>query len=154
RLDVSAARAAPGVKLVLTGADVVAQGIGPIPTKTQPKPRAGTQYVEHGPPVLITDRARFVGDGVAWIVAETPEQAADAAALVEMDWDDLPVAVDCVAAMRTGAAQIWPDAPNNVCFEWELGDAAAVEAAFAKAEKIVELEVRNNRIVQSPMGTR
>jgi len=154
RLDVGAARAAPGVHLVLTGSDIAAQGIGPIPTKTQPKPKAGTHYREHGPPVLIADRARFVGDGVAWIVAETPELAADAAALVEMDWDDLPVAVDCVRAMQPGAPQIWPDTPSNVCFEWELGDAAAVEAAFAKAARIVALEVRNNRIVQSPMETR
>jgi aerobic carbon-monoxide dehydrogenase large subunit len=154
RLDVTAARAAPGVVQVLTGADIVAMGIGPIPTKTQPKPRAGTAYHEHGPPVLITDRARFVGDSVAWIVAETPEQALDAAALVEADWDDLPVALDCVQAMQPGAPQIWSDTPRNVCFEWELGDAAAVEAAFAKAARIVELEVRNNRIVQSPMETR
>jgi len=154
RLDVGAARAAPGVRQVLTGADIVALGIGPIPTKTQPKPRPGSSYHEHGPPVLIADRARFVGDGVAWIVADTPEQAADAAALIEADWDDLPVALDCVQAMAPDAPRIWPDAPNNICFEWELGDAAAVEAAFAKATRIVELEVRNNRIVQSPMETR
>jgi aerobic carbon-monoxide dehydrogenase large subunit len=154
RLDVGAARAAPGARLILTGKDLNAQGIKPIAVLAVPKPRAGSTYIEHGHPVLITDRACFVGDGVAWVVADTPEQAADAAAMIEVDWDVLPAAVDCAAAMQPGAAQLWPDAPNNICFEWELGDAKAVEVALAKAARVVHLEVRNNRIVQNPIETR
>jgi aerobic carbon-monoxide dehydrogenase large subunit len=154
KLDVAAARAAPGVRLVLIGKDLEAQGIGPLPVIAKVAPRAGGRYIEHAQPVLVVDRACFVGDGVAWIVADTPEQAADAATLIDADWDVLPAAVDCAAAMEPGAAQLWPDTPSNICFEWELGDAKAVEAALANAARVVHLEVRNNRIVQNPIETR
>jgi carbon-monoxide dehydrogenase large subunit len=154
KLDVGAARTAPGVRLVLTGADIASRGIAPIPSMVKPTPRPGSWFVEHGQPVLATDAARFVGDGVAWVVADTPEQAADAAALIEADWEVLPATVDCLAASRPGAPQLWPDTPNNICFEWQLGDEAAADAAFARAARVIELEVRNNRIVQNPIETR
>ena len=153
-IDASAAKAAPGVLAVFTGADLEADGIAPIPCLTVPKVKPGTAFIPKHQPLLAADRARFVGDAVAFVVAETPEQARDAAELIAVDYDPLPAIVGAAAAARPGAPLVWDDAPGNVSFDWELGDAAAVEAAFAGAARIVTLDLVNNRIVQNAMETR
>ncbi len=153
-IDTSAAEAAPGVLAVYTGADVAADGIGAIPCLTVPKVKPGTSFVPKHQPLLVADRARFVGDAVAFVVAETLNQARDAAELVEIDYEPLPAVAGAETAARPGAPLVWDDAPGNVSFDWETGDRAEVEAAFARATRIVTLDVVNNRVVQNAMETR
>ncbi len=154
-IDVTDAKAAPGVLLVLTGADVQADGLGPVPCISPPvNSRDGSPYTPTDRPALAIDTVRHVGDPVALIVAETLNQARDAAELIEIDYDELPTATDTVGATKSGAAQIWPAAANNVGFDWERGDQAATEAAFAKADRVVKLELVNNRVVVNSMEPR
>ena len=154
RLETAPAAAAPGVLAVFTGADLEAEGVPTIPTAHKFPAKAGTEIIEHGYPTLAHGVARYAGDGVAFVVAETDARARDAAELIEVDYEPLAVAIGCAEAAREGAPLVWPDAPNNLAFQWETGDAAATEDAFAKAAHTVALDVVNNRIVQSPMETR
>ncbi|MDP6707805.1 MAG: xanthine dehydrogenase family protein molybdopterin-binding subunit [Alphaproteobacteria bacterium] len=153
-LEVDEARAAPGVLAVVTGADLAADGIGGIPVLVAPEPKPGTAFHPHPQPALVTDRVRFVGDAVAFVVAESLAQARDAAELIAVDYETGEAATDCHDATLDGAAVVWPDAPRNLAFEWECGDAAATEAAFAKAAHAVSLRVVNNRVVLSAIETR
>src|ERR1700737_2658788 len=131
RVDATAARALPGVLAILTGADARADGLGAIPPAASFPGRGGTPLASAPIPPLAVDRVRYVGEAVAIAVAETPAQAADAAAAVVVDLDPLPAASDVAGALAPGAPAIWPDAPGNVAFDWADGDAAAVDAAFA-----------------------
>ncbi|HJO73458.1 MAG TPA: xanthine dehydrogenase family protein molybdopterin-binding subunit [Rhodospirillales bacterium] len=154
RLDAAAAMAAHGVLAVLTGADIEAEGVRTIPTAHTFPAKAGTEIVEHGYPTLAHEVARYAGDGVAFVVAETYAEASDAAEMIAVDFEPLAVAVGCGGAAQAGAPLVWPDVPNNLAFQWETGDAAATEAAFARAAHVIALDVVNNRIVQNPMETR
>jgi carbon-monoxide dehydrogenase large subunit len=151
-LDVSAAKDAPGVKAVLTGADVTADGLNPLPCGALLKGREGKRTVATPYPLLVSDRVRHVGDAVALIVAETVDQARDAAELIEVDYSELP-AIPGIAAAETGPA-IWDDAPGNLCLDWETGDAGAVEEGFAKAAHVAELSLVNNRIIVNSIEPR
>ena len=153
-IEVTAARQAPGVLAIYTGADLRADGIGPIPAMVKPTIRPGSRYVEHGQPILVDDTVRFVGDCVAFVVAETVDQARDAAELIEIDYAPLPTVTECDVAAGPGAPPVWPDAPNNVCFEWETGDKAATDAAFARAAHVARLDLVNNRVVLNAIETR
>ncbi|MCS6891550.1 MAG: xanthine dehydrogenase family protein molybdopterin-binding subunit [Rhodovarius sp.] len=153
-IDTTAARAMPGVLLVLTGADLAAAGVGELPCTIPLKNRDGTPRADTPRLPLATDRVRHVGDPVAFIVAETLEQARDAAEAVVVDYEPLPAATDLATAWQAGASQIWPHAPNNICFDWETGDAAATDAAFAEAAHITRLTVVNNRVVVASMEGR
>ena len=151
-LDVTAAKSAPGVKLVLTGADVAADGLKPMPCGALLKGKDGKKAVGPDYPLLVRDRVRHVGDAVALIVAETMDQARDAAELIEVDYADLP-AVPGLASVDNGTT-IWDAAPGNLCLDWETGDAEAVEKGFAKAEKVAELKLVNNRIIVNSVEPR
>ena len=106
-------------------------------------------------PVLVSDRVRHVGDHVAVVIAESLAQAKDAAEKIAVDYTVEPAAVEVAAALKPGAPQVWPDmAPGNVCFDWGLGDLAAVDAAFAKAARIVKLDLVNNRLIPNAMEPR
>jgi len=152
--DAAAAKKAPGVLAVLTGADAVADKLGNIPCKVPIKNRDGSKSVMPPYPLLVADTARHVGDAVALVVAETLAQARDAAELIEIDWSPLPASADTGSAGAAGAPQVWPQAKNNQVFDWELGDAKAADAAFAKADKVVELDLINNRIIVNSMEPR
>ena len=152
--DIAAAKKAPGVLLVLTGADVVADKLGDIPCKVPIKNRDGSKSVMPPYPLLVDGTARHVGDAVALVVAETLAQARDAAELIEIDWNPLPAAADTKGAAAPGSAQVWPQAKNNQVFDWELGDAKAADAALQKADRVVELDLINNRIIVNSMETR
>ena len=154
RLDTGPALEMPGVRLVLTAADVAAAGIGPIPVIAQPKTRAGTGFVEHGQPLLADGVARFAGEGVAFVVADTEAQAREACEAIEADYEPLPAVVDCRRAAEPGAPPIWPDAPGNVAFLWNMGDAAAVGEAFGRAAHVARLDAVNNRVVLNAVETR
>ena len=153
-IDVADAAAAPGVLAVMTGADAVAAGIKPIPCKAPITNRDGTSRKDFLRPVLAVDQVRHVGDTVALVVAETVAQARDAAELVTVDYETLPSVSDVVAATAPGAPAVWSDAPDNIGFDWERGDAAAVDAAFARATRTTAIELINNRIIVNPMEPR
>lgn len=154
RIDAAAARAAPGVVAVLTGAEVKADGLGDIPCMIPVTNPDGTPRGETPRPLLAADRVRHVGDPVALIVAETLGQAKDAAELVAVEYEPLPAVTDAFAATRSGAPLVWPAIRNNVCFELAHGDAGAVDAAFARAARVVKVELENNRLVANPLEPR
>ncbi|MGA8052153.1 MAG: xanthine dehydrogenase family protein molybdopterin-binding subunit [Burkholderiales bacterium] len=157
-IDVSAARAAPGVIAVFTGADVVAAGLEPVPfTQLHKRPDGADMTV---PPrhALTADTARFVGDAVAMVVAETRDQARDAAELVEVDWEPLPANADLPRAGRPDAPVHWAPAftpeYGNIAAIYRMGDRAAAEAAFAAAARVVKLRVINQRVIANPLEPR
>ncbi|HYW93046.1 MAG TPA: xanthine dehydrogenase family protein molybdopterin-binding subunit [Gammaproteobacteria bacterium] len=153
-IDTSAAEHAPGVVAVYTGEDLAADGIGNLPCLAQVKNRDGSDLVRPPRPALAQGRVRFVGDPVAMVVAETREQANDAVDLIAVDFEMLDAVADTAGALEEGAPQIWDEAPGNLCFEWEKGDAAATEEAFQRASRVVSVDLVNNRVVANPMETR
>ena len=150
-LDAAAARAAPGVVLVLTGEDMQAagynRGIAPMPYAG----RGGSRIISPVSPALALGRVRFVGEPVALVVAGTAHEADDAAELIAIDYDDLDVVSDMDAALRPGAAQLHDSIPGNLCFETEFGDATATDAAFFAAAHTVSLSMESPRVVGNPM---
>jgi len=152
-IDAAAAHA-PGVIAVYTGKDMVAGGIGGLPCGWQVHSKDGSPMAEPPHPVLAVDRVRYVGDPVAVVVAESLAQARDAAELVKVDYTEEPAAIDMVAALRPGAPQVNAEAVGNLCYDWQLGDLAAVDAALAKAARVVKLDLTNNRLVPNAMEPR
>ncbi len=153
-MDTSAAERAPGVVTVITGEDLARDGIGHLPCVMAVTSRDGSEAVIPPRPALARERVRHVGDPVAMVVAETAVQAGNALELIEVDYDMLDAVTDTAGALEDGAPQIWEQAPGNLCFDWELGDAAATDAAFQRAARVVELDLINNRVVANPMETR
>jgi carbon-monoxide dehydrogenase large subunit len=153
-IDASAALAFPGVLAVLTGADLAADGIGGIPCLSALTSRDGSPSVMPPHPAITYDRARHVGDTVAVVVAETAAAARDAAELIAVDYEPLPAVVETARALDAGQAQLWDQAPGNLCFDWEIGDRAAVEKAMTGARHRISLELVNNRVVVNSMEPR
>ncbi len=147
--DVEKVRAMPGVRLVLTSADISA--LGPLPT---PGVLADVDIKVPEYPILAKDVVRHVGDAIAFVVADSLELAKDAAEALAVDWHELPHVVGAVAALKSGAPKVWPERPNNLAFETEAGDARATKEAFAKAARIVELTIVNQRLVTNYLDTR
>ncbi|MDW5443419.1 xanthine dehydrogenase family protein molybdopterin-binding subunit [Polaromonas sp. SM01] len=145
-LDSAAARAMPGVLQVLTGAELVAAGVLPIPGSIGFKRADGSPSASPPRHVLAHERVRFVGEAVAAVVAETGQQARDAAEAISVDYDELPMVVDVNDALTAGAPALCPEAPDNIAAETRYGDAAATTAAFAKACHIVKLDIVNQRL--------
>lgn len=153
-VDKSAAEAAPGVVGVLSGADVTAAGLGGLPCGwgiTQPD---GSAMFEPPHPIIATDKVRYVGDPVAVVFAETLAQAKDAAELINVDYEELPGVAQAVDALKPSAPAVFDDKPDNICFDWELGDGAATDAALAGAHKVVKVDVVNNRLIPNAMEPR
>ncbi len=154
-VDVAAAKKAPGVIAVLTGADVAADKIAPMPCLAHPGNKPGTPEQNFPPrPILAQGRVRFVGDPVALVIAETLAQAKDAAELIEIDYEALPAVADPAKAIEKGAPQVHDEAPGNMHLIWADGDEAGTKAAFAKAAKLVEIDLVNNRVVPNSMEVR
>ena len=147
--DIERVRAMPGVKLVLTGADVAE--LGPLPTPGV-LPDVET-FVPHYP-ILARDVVRHVGDAIAFVVADTLDRAKDGAEAIAVDWQPLPHVIGALAALQPGAPKVWPQRPDNLAFETQAGDAQATRAAFALAAKTVELTVVNQRLVTNYLDTR
>jgi aerobic carbon-monoxide dehydrogenase large subunit len=143
------ARAIPGVQLVLTAQDTADLGFMPC-TAGVP----GQKMVVPPYPVLALDEVRHVGDAVAFIAADTLDQARDAAEALEIEWDALPHVVGAESALEKDAPQIWPERPGNLSFEVTFGDQAKTQAAFAKAAHVVSLKVVNQRVVTNYLDTR
>ncbi|HXA94401.1 MAG TPA: xanthine dehydrogenase family protein molybdopterin-binding subunit [Candidatus Dormibacteraeota bacterium] len=153
-IDTAAARRAPGVLTVLTGADLAADGLGPLPTDGGRKRRDGSPAFPTPRPALARDRARHVGDPVALVVAETPQAAADAAELVAVDYEPLPAVTGAVSATRPGAPAVWDEVADNVAFVWEAGARDAVARAFAGAAHVTRLDFVVTRVAAAPLEPR
>jgi aerobic carbon-monoxide dehydrogenase large subunit len=153
-IDIAAASAMPGVVAIYTGADLQADGVGGLPCGWQIHSKDGTPMAEPAHPVLAIGKVRHVGDPVALVVAETRQQARDAADSLAIDYEDLSGAATMRDAIAPGAAQLHDEAAGNVCYDWHIGDKAAVDAAFAKAAKVVRLDLTNNRLIPNAMEPR
>ena len=153
-LDTSAAAAMDGVLAILTHAEAAADDIGDMPCLVEVESRDGSSHITPPRPVLANGRVRHVGDPVAFVVAETLSQARDAAEAIAVDYAALPAVVETREAARDGAPQVWSQAANNLCFDWESGDKAAVDAAFRSAAHVSSLELVNNRVIACPMEPR
>lgn len=157
-IDTTAAKAAPGVVGVFTGEDLAADDIGGFPG---PPPFFAALTKPDGSPLsyppqyaLTSDRARYVGDPVAFVVAETLDQARDAAELIDVSYKQLPVVTDTAEAMSPGAPQIWEEVPQNFLFQAQIGDSEATNAAFDNAAHVARVSLVNNRVVQNSMEVR
>jgi len=146
-IDLSAAREAPGVLGAWSMRDLRRDGVGHMPFPPLFKQADGSPMQAPPRTPLAEGRVYYVGQPVAAIVAETREQAQDAAELVAADYEELPCVIDPLRAMQPDAPQIWPQAPGNVSAEASYGDAAAVDAAFARAAHVTELELDNQRLI-------
>jgi aerobic carbon-monoxide dehydrogenase large subunit len=153
-IDARRARAAPGVLLVLTGAEWRAAGWRDLPAAGGMKRPGGLASYRPRFPALVEDRVRWVGDYVAFVVAETKHQAMDAAELVEVEYEPLPAIIGTTAAAAPGAPLVWDDCPDNICFVHEVGDKAAVDAAFARADRVVTRRLTVNRVTAAAMEPR
>src|SRR5580692_5259135 len=156
------AKTAPGVLAVLTGEDFAADGLKPIPHKPwSPHMKEAQLHLKGDEPPfeaqhypLPTDKARFVGEAVAMVVAETVHAAKDGAERIVIDYDILPAVVETIAAARQDAPRVHDGAQSNVCFDAELGDAAATDAAFARAAHVTRFETWVQRVTGVPMEPR
>src|ERR1700749_1777959 len=153
-IDTSAAKAMPGVIGVWTGADLVAAGYGPFTCALPLKSRDGTPLHQTNRTALMTDKVRYVGDPVAFVVAETLLQARDAAEAVEVDIDPLPAVTDPEEATQPGAPQLYDHIPNNVALDYHFGDAEKVETAFKNAAHVTKLDILNTRVAVVAMEPR
>jgi carbon-monoxide dehydrogenase large subunit len=161
-IDTARAVALPGVLAVLTGHDAAADGLGPIPHNPEwtgapdvelRLPRGFSVYTTPNHP-LPADQARYVGEAVVLVVAETASLAADAAELVDIEWEPLPAATMARDAMRQGAPQVWPDRDANLALTCEVGDEAATDAAFAQAAHVTRLDSWVHRVTGCPLEPR
>lgn len=153
-IRMEAARQMPGVLDVFTGGDLAAAEIGGLPCAWPVKNRDGTEMAAPEHPVLVTGRALHAGDPVAAVVALTPEAAATAAESVEIDYQVQPSQTNLATSLDENAPTVHPGLPSNQCFDWELGEAAAVDKVMQSAPHIVELDLVQNRVNASPMETR
>ena len=154
KLDTAAAKAAPGVLCVLTGEDWAKSGWGDLPVPATHKRRDGSVNFRPPYPALVKDRVRWAGDYVAFVVAETKNQAADAAELIEVDYEPLPAALGTYEAAQPGAPLVWENCKDNICFTAIHGNKAATEEAFAKAARIVKQRLVINRVTTASMEPR
>ena len=150
--DLAAARSAPGVKLVMTHADVA--HLGELPCNAAPEQADGSKFDPRLAPVLCKDVVRHVGDGVVFVVAETAAQANDAVELIEVDYTPLPVVSDLASAVAGPDALVWADKPDNVAGRMHAGDKAATAAIFDDAAHVTRVELVQNRLVANYLEVR
>ncbi len=153
-IDAAAAKRAPGVAAIYTAADLTAAGLGTLPCGWGVKSKDGTPMAEPPHPVLAQGHVRHVGDPVAVVIADTHERASDAAEAVKVDYRVLPSSTSVEAAVKSGAALVYDTVAGNLCYDWEIGDKAATDAAFAKAAHVTKLDLVNNRLVPNAMEPR
>jgi carbon-monoxide dehydrogenase large subunit len=144
-----------GVVKIYTGKDIAESGINGIPTGWQVNFKNGDTMKEPPHPLLVADKARYMGDGVAVVIAESREEARDAADEIDIDWEELPAVANAKKATEDGAPLVHDEAPNNKCFDWELGNPKEeVDKAMKQAHHITTLEFTNQRVIPNAMETR
>ncbi len=153
-VDTEAARAMPGVRAVLTAADLVAAGMQPMPANVFGQNADGSAPRKPRQMALAEDRVRYVGEPIACVIAETRAQAKDAAEAVLPDIDALQAVSTARAAAAPDAPQLYDELPGNLLLDWQYGDRDAVAAAFAGAAHVTRLDLVNSRIVVAPMEPR
>ena len=153
-IDTEAAKAMPGVLGVWTGADLASANYGPYTCGLPLKSRDGSPLLQTNRPALVSDKVRFVGDPVAFVVAETLAQARDAGEAVVLDIEPLPAVTSAEEAAKPGAPQLYDHIPNNVALDYHYGDAAKVDAAFAEAAHVTRLDIVNTRVAVVAMEPR
>ncbi|MBV8701602.1 MAG: xanthine dehydrogenase family protein [Bradyrhizobium sp.] len=153
-IDTAAAKAMPGVLGVFTGADLAAANYAPFVCGLPLKNRDGTPLKQTNRTALMSDKVRYVGDPVAFVVAETAAQARDAAEAVVVDIDPLPAVTDAAEAAKPGAPQLYDHIPNNVALDYHYGDSEKLDAAFASAAHVTRLDIVNTRVAVVSMEPR
>ncbi|MBW9114450.1 xanthine dehydrogenase family protein molybdopterin-binding subunit [Rhizobium cauense] len=153
-IDAASAKAMPGVIDVLDGKQLLADGIGNLICGWMIHSKDGSPMKMGAWRPLAVETVRYVGDAVAIVVADSLAEARDAAEAVVIDYEELPVVVEAVDALKSGAPQIHPEAENNLIFDWELGDGAATDKAISAAAHVTEIEIHNNRLSPNPMEPR
>ncbi|HKX10227.1 MAG TPA: xanthine dehydrogenase family protein molybdopterin-binding subunit [Stellaceae bacterium] len=159
-VEVAAARRAPGVLAVLTGADMEAAGVRDISRPMPQKGRGGAPMATPPRPSLAHTHVRHVGDPVALVVAETQAQALDAAELISVEYEELPAVTDAREAVKPNAPQVWPEAPGNIALDWEAPaddrqtNAREVDAMFSGAAHVARVSLVNQRVIVASMEGR
>ncbi len=153
-IDATAAKKSPGVRAILTGKELAADKIGGLICGWMIHSKDGSPMKAGGHPALAVDTVRYVGDHVAVVIADTLNQAKDAAELVEVDYDTHKPSIDVASTQKPGQPQIHPEAPNNTVYNWHLGDKAATDTAFAAAAHVTKIELVNNRLIPNAMEPR
>jgi len=153
-IDTKAAKSAPGVLAVLTAADVKAAGYGDLPVPGGLQRRDGSPMYKPRYPILVEDRVRWIGDYVAFVVGETVAQALDAAEMIVADYELLPAVTSTAETPKPGAPRVWDDCADNICFVELIGDKTAVDAAFARASRVVKHRFVVNRVTAATMEPR
>jgi carbon-monoxide dehydrogenase large subunit len=153
-IDSAAAKSSPGVRAVITGADWKAAGLGDLPSHSGLKRRDGSPMHKPRYTVLAEDRVRWVGDCVAFVVADTPAQAMDGAEMVQVDYEELPAVVSTAEASTPGGPRVYDDCPDNISFVELIGDKTAADAGFAKAAHVVKGRFVVNRVTAAAMEPR
>ncbi|MER2537379.1 MAG: xanthine dehydrogenase family protein molybdopterin-binding subunit [Rhizobiaceae bacterium] len=153
-IDASQARDMPGVLAVFDGGDMTEADLRPMPLRVMRKKANGEPNFVPPYRPLALEHVRHVGEAVAFVVAETANQAKDAAEQVQVDYDETDPVVDMARALEADAPRIWPSEPDNVCFEMRLGDRDACEAAFASAAHVVSERMVISRVSANPLEPR
>ena len=153
-LDTAEAVAAPGVLTICTGEDLRRDGVRDIPCSVAIKNRDGSEANVPSRPALAVGQVKYTGDPVAMVVAETLEQARDAAERIVLEIEARPAVSDAVTAAQDGASPVWNDTSDNICLDFHLGDEDAVRRAFADAAHITRLTLTNTKISVSAMEPR
>jgi carbon-monoxide dehydrogenase large subunit len=153
-VDTADAKAAPGVVAIFTSADLTADGVGTLGCDANFTSLDGKEMFKPGRPALATGAVRYVGEPVAIVVAETQNQARDAAEMIMAEFEELPVVASTAEAASPDAALVWPENGSNVAVHWQNEDETRWNQAKAKAAKVVSVELVNNRVAPSPMEPR
>ncbi len=154
RIDAASAKVMPGVIDVLDGKQLVSDGIGNLICGWMIHSKDGSPMKMGAWRPLAVETVRYVGDAVAIVVADSLAEARDAAEAVVIDYEELPVVVEAVEALKPGAPQLHPEAQNNLIFDWQLGDGAATDKAISEAAHVTEIEIHNNRLSPNAMEPR
>lgn len=153
-IDIDEARQSPGVIDIITGAELAADKANQLPCMIPLKNRDGSNRADPGHPVLVTDEVKYVGDNIAFVIAETLAQAKDAAELIFVDFEEKDTVTDTGLAANDGQAQVHEGIPNNIAFDWEQGSESDVNSIFNSAAHVTSVDLVNNRVVVNSMEPR
>ncbi len=153
-IDTAAAKKMPGVVEIFTGKDLVDAKVGGLICGWVVKDKHGQPHKAPPHPIMAADTVRYVGDTVAMVVANSHDEAKDAAEAIKVDYDVKPANIDLATALDKGAPEVHAEAPGNLVYDWEIGVKADVDAAFTKAAHVTKLDLINNRLIPNAMEPR